>query len=66
LAVPPSSPVELASIERPPCPQCGGQMMVARIQPHAPGIEERTYECAKMPLRGKAAGQEPLMREPHA
>jgi len=43
----PHAPVQPQPIERPPCPQCGAQMMVERIQPHAPGIEERTYQCAK-------------------
>jgi predicted RNA-binding Zn-ribbon protein involved in translation (DUF1610 family) len=39
--------VQPVLIERPPCPQCGAQMMVARIRPHTLGTDERTYECAK-------------------
>ena len=45
--MPQYTPVQPTLIERPPCPQCRAQMMVARIQPHTPGIEERTYECSK-------------------
>jgi predicted RNA-binding Zn-ribbon protein involved in translation (DUF1610 family) len=31
-----------------PCPQChGGTLMISRIEPHGPGYELRTFECAK-------------------
>jgi hypothetical protein len=34
------------SITRPVCPKCGRQMMLARIEPDAPGHDKRTFECA--------------------
>ena len=33
------------TIERPPCPQCKALMMLSRISPSSPGIDERTFEC---------------------
>ena len=30
---------------RPECPQCGTQMLLARVVPDAPGHEQRTFEC---------------------
>jgi hypothetical protein len=29
----------------PECPKCGTQMMLARIEPEAPGEDRRTFEC---------------------
>jgi DNA-directed RNA polymerase subunit M/transcription elongation factor TFIIS len=34
-----------AAIEFPRCPHCGGQMMLTRIEPDAPGHDRRTFEC---------------------
>jgi hypothetical protein len=33
------------AIVRPDCPKCGTQMMLARIEPEAPGEDRRTFEC---------------------
>jgi len=33
-------------IERPYCPKCGSLMWLARIMPHEPGWDQRTFECA--------------------
>jgi endogenous inhibitor of DNA gyrase (YacG/DUF329 family) len=30
---------------RPPCPKCGTTMVLARIAPHTPGYDMRTFEC---------------------
>ena len=46
-ALPQHTLAQATPVQRPPCPQCGAQMMVMRIQPHTPGIDERTYQCAK-------------------
>jgi hypothetical protein len=35
------------TIERPKCQRCGGKMMLASIEPHAPGVDLRTFECDK-------------------
>jgi transposase-like protein len=32
-------------IARPPCPNCGATMMLARIAPDGPGFELRSFEC---------------------
>jgi hypothetical protein len=32
-------------IQRPPCPQCGTDMMLSRIEPSTPGVDQRTFEC---------------------
>jgi hypothetical protein len=32
-------------VERPPCPKCSEQMMLARIEPDQPGHDKRTFEC---------------------
>ena len=37
--------LQLQDIERPGCPQCGGKMTLASIEPNAPGIDQRTSEC---------------------
>lgn len=34
-----------ASGARPLCIKCGTPMMLARISPNAPGIDEVTYDC---------------------
>lgn len=31
---------------RPPCPKCGNEMHLARIEPEQPGHETRTFECS--------------------
>jgi hypothetical protein len=43
----PSSTTHASSraIIRPPCPKCGTTMMLARIEPHTPGYDMRTFEC---------------------
>jgi predicted RNA-binding Zn-ribbon protein involved in translation (DUF1610 family) len=33
------------AITRPPCPKCGATMIIARIEPHTPGYDMRTFEC---------------------
>jgi hypothetical protein len=33
------------AITRPPCPKCGTTTALARIAPHTPGYEMRTFEC---------------------
>jgi hypothetical protein len=38
-------PLQLQTIERPKCQRCGGKMMLASIEPHAPGVDLRTFEC---------------------
>jgi transposase-like protein len=45
--MPPSNLTHSSSwaIMRPPCPQCGTTMMLARIEPHTPGCDMRTFEC---------------------
>lgn len=35
-----------ASIIRPPCPKCGAQMLLSRIEPDKPDHDKRTFECA--------------------
>jgi hypothetical protein len=33
------------AIARPPCPKCGTTMVLARMAPHTPGYDMRTFEC---------------------
>jgi hypothetical protein len=33
------------AIPRPPCARCGTTMVLARIEPHTPGHDMRTFEC---------------------
>ena len=40
-----SSIIALAAIERPACPQCRAQMMLARIVPAFSGTDLHTFEC---------------------
>jgi hypothetical protein len=40
-----SSFVPLAAIERPACPKCQAQMMLARIVPAFLGTDLHTFEC---------------------
>ena len=40
-----SSIIALAAIERPACPQCLAQMMLARIVPAFSGTDLHTFEC---------------------
>ena len=44
-ARPLSSIVPLAPIERPACPRCQAQMMLAQIMPAFLGTDLRTFEC---------------------
>jgi len=37
--------LRLPTIDRPACPQCGSKMMLASIEPVAPGIDNLTFEC---------------------
>ncbi len=41
-----SSIVPFIEIERPACPKCQAQMLLARIVPACPGIDLHTFECA--------------------
>jgi transposase-like protein len=34
-------------IQRPACPRCSAQMMLARIMPYSVGFDLRTFECPK-------------------
>jgi hypothetical protein len=36
-----------AYIQRPACPRCRAQMMLARIMPQNVGFDLRTFECPK-------------------
>jgi uncharacterized Zn finger protein len=36
---------ERVAIELPRCPNCGGQMMLTRIEPERPGYDRRLFEC---------------------
>jgi hypothetical protein len=40
-----SSIVSLATIERPACPKCQAQMLLARIVPAFSGTDLHTFEC---------------------
>jgi predicted RNA-binding Zn-ribbon protein involved in translation (DUF1610 family) len=33
------------AVDRPECPQCGGKMMIARIEPAAPRVDRHTFTC---------------------
>jgi hypothetical protein len=45
--MPPSNLTHASSraITRPPCRKCGTTMVLARIAPHTPGYDMRTFEC---------------------
>jgi hypothetical protein len=34
------------TISQPACPNCATSMLIARIDPHGPGTDRRTFECA--------------------
>lgn len=34
-------------VYRPPCPNCGAEMSIARIEPVGSKADRRTFECAK-------------------
>jgi tRNA(Ile2) C34 agmatinyltransferase TiaS len=38
---------QLQIVERPKCQRCGGKMMLASIEPHAAGVDLRTFQCDK-------------------
>jgi hypothetical protein len=42
-----SSIIALAAIERPACPTCRAQMMLARIVPAFSGTDLHTFECTR-------------------
>ncbi len=44
-AQPLSSIIPLAAIERPACPECQAQMMLARIVPAFSGTDLLSFEC---------------------
>jgi predicted RNA-binding Zn-ribbon protein involved in translation (DUF1610 family) len=53
----PSRDITTAAIRllvRPPCPRCGGRMMLRHITPQTPGYEVRTFEC---PSCGYSTGE---------
>jgi hypothetical protein len=35
----------------PPCPLCGSEMMLTRIEPEDPGYETRMFECLSVATR---------------
>ncbi len=41
------NPSLTAVVYRPPCPKCGTEMHIARIDPLGDGMDRRTFECAK-------------------
>jgi hypothetical protein len=41
-----SSAIPFVAIERPACPKCKAQMMLASIEPARPGVDLHTFECA--------------------
>jgi len=64
-----SSVIPFVAIERPACPKCKAQMMLASIEPARPGIDLHTFECAvcnhvleiltsyEDPMRSKSLGR---------
>jgi ribosomal protein S27AE len=32
-------------MQHPTCPKCGAEMMLARVEPSSPGVDQRTFEC---------------------
>ena len=51
-----------ARIERPPCPKCKTQMMLARIAPGRTGFELQSFDCPKCnhELTTEVPEQDPL------
>jgi transposase-like protein len=41
------SPKAIAPIERPVCPKCKTQMMLARLMPGREGFELQSFDCPK-------------------
>ena len=33
------------TVHRPPCPKCGGTMLLRLIEPLAAGFDQRSFEC---------------------
>jgi hypothetical protein len=64
-----SSVIPFVAIERPACPKCKAQMMLASIEPARPGVDLHTFECAvcnhvleilaayEDPMRSKSLGR---------
>jgi hypothetical protein len=64
-----SSVILFVAIERPACPKCKAQMMLASIEPARPGVDLHTFECAvcnhvleilaayEDPMRSKSLGR---------
>ena len=58
-----SSVIPFAAIERPACPKCKAQMMLASIEPaHTRGVDLHTFECAvcNQVLASFAAFEDPM------
>jgi phage FluMu protein Com len=58
-----SSVIPFAAIERPACPKCKAQMMLASIEPaHTRGVDLHTFECAvcNQVLTTLAAFEDPM------
>jgi phage FluMu protein Com len=58
-----SSVISFAAIERPACPRCKAQMMLASIEPaRARGVDLHTFECAvcNQVLKTLAAYEDPM------
>ena len=43
-------------INRPPCPNCGTQMLLARIKPESVIPDRQTFECLKCNVAESAEG----------
>ena len=57
-----SSDIPFVAIERPACPKCKVQMMLASIEPRRPGVDLHTFECAVCNhiLKTLAAYEDPM------
>ena len=44
------------SAKRPPCPNCGSQMLFARIKPDSVIPDRQTFECLKCNLAESSGG----------
>jgi hypothetical protein len=57
-----SSVIPFVAIERPACPKCKAQMMLASIEPARPGVDLHTFECAVCNhiLKTLAAYEDPM------
>jgi phage FluMu protein Com len=57
-----SSAIPPVAFERPACPKCKAQMMLASIEPARPSVDLRTFECAvcNHVLKTLAAYEDPM------